>query len=196
VAVYPLGQIDPDETPELAAAALRLLDGRGPGAMGWSWAWKIALRARLGDAATARELLSEATRPLAGDPARNAPVDGSEWGGLLPSLFSSHPPFQIDGNYGLMAAVLELVVQSHNGVVRVLPAIPDQWPDGDCRGVRCRGGLAVDLSWRRGRLTSLTVRRLGGDERPVWIHYRHGRRRIRLAVGAEVRLGADLEALC
>jgi hypothetical protein len=195
VAVYPLGQIDPDIAPELAAAALRTLDGRGPGAMGWSWAWKIALRARLSDAGTARGLLLEATRPLAGDPTQNAPVDGSQWGGLLPNLFSSHPPFQIDGNYGLMAAVLEMVVQSHGGSIRVLPAVPAQWPDGACRGVRCRGGLAVDVVWRGGALTELTVRRLNGEDRPVSIRYGERRREIRVPSGAQVRLGADLAHL-
>jgi alpha-L-fucosidase 2 len=196
VAVYPLDQIDPEATPELAAAALGVLDARGRGAMGWSWSWKIALRARLGDPATARDLLLEATRPLDADPALHAPVDGSRWGGLLPNLFSSHPPFQIDGNYGLSAAVLEMVVQSRDGVIKVLPAVPAQWPDGSGRGIRCRGGLAVDLTWRRGALSALTVRRLHGDEGPVWIHYRQSRRRIRLAPGAQIRLGADLESQC
>jgi alpha-L-fucosidase 2 len=192
VAVYPLGQIDPEATPELAAAALGVLDARGRGAMGWSWSWKIALRARLGDPGTARDLLLEATRPLDADPALHAPVDGSRWGGLLPNLFSSHPPFQIDGNYGLSAAVLEMVVQSRPGIIKVLPAVPAQWPDGSAHGLRCRGGLAVDLTWRGGALSALTVRRLHGDEGPVWIHYRQSRRRIRLAPGARIRLGPDL----
>jgi alpha-L-fucosidase 2 len=194
VAVYPLGQIDPEDTPELAAAASRTLDARGTGAMGWSWAWKIALRARLGQADAARELFLEAARPLAGDPAQDAPVDGSRWGGLLPNLFSSHPPFQIDGNYGLMAAVLETVAQSRGATIRVLPALPEQWPDGACRGLRCRGGLAVDLAWRGGALTELAVHRLSGPDQPVWIQYRGLRRQIRVAAGAPVRLGPDLRS--
>ncbi|MEU7875223.1 glycoside hydrolase N-terminal domain-containing protein [Dactylosporangium sp. NPDC049140] len=196
VTVYPLAQIDPELTPDLAAAAARLLDSRGPGAMGWSWAWKIALRARLGDARTARELLLEATRPFDGDSSTDAPVDGSRWGGLLPNLLSTHPPFQIDGNYGLMAAILELVVQSHGGVIRLLPALPAQWPDGSARGVRCRGGWSVDLAWQGGRLASLTVR--GGHPtgtRTAVI--RHGGRTVELAVhaGEEVHLGAELAEL-
>jgi hypothetical protein len=189
IAVYPLADVDPGTTPELAAAARRVLERRGPGAMGWSWAWKIALRARLGDAAQARELLLEATRPLPGDPHRDAPVDGSEWGGLLPNLFSSHPPFQIDGNYGLMAAVLEMVVQSHGGVIRVLPAVPVQWPYGACHGIRCRGGLAVDIAWQGGELAALTVRRLSGDGgSPVRVRYLSLHKEFRLAVGQQVRL--------
>jgi alpha-L-fucosidase 2 len=160
VALYPLEQID---TPELAEAAKKFLDVRGPGAMGWSWAWKIALRARLFDGETARALFTEAVRPFNTDPTVYAPVDGSEWGGLLPNLFSTHPPFQMDGNFGLMAAIPELLVQSHGGVIRVLPALPSAWPDGSARGLRCRGGLAVDIDWENGSLTRLTVRRISGD---------------------------------
>ena len=92
VAVYPLNQID---TPELTEAAVKFMDARGPGAMGWSWSWKIALRARLGDGDTARELFTEAVRPVQHRPDLYAPVDGTRWGGLLPNLFSTHPPFQM-----------------------------------------------------------------------------------------------------
>jgi alpha-L-fucosidase 2 len=193
VAVYPLGQIDPEQTPDLAAAGARVLDSRGPGAMGWSWAWKVALRARLGDAATARGLLLEATRPFTGDATPHAPVDGSQWGGLLPNLFSTHPPFQIDGNYGLMAAILEMVVQSHNGTIRVLPAVPAEWPDGSAQGIRCRGGWSVDLVWEHGQLASMTVRGEHPDHRGT-VRIRHGRNTVdlKLDAGEEVRLGPDL----
>lgn len=193
ISVYPLGQIDPVETPDLAAAAVRSLDARGPGAMGWSWAWKIALRARLGDGRTARDLFLEATRPYSDDPVVNVPVDGSVWGGLLPNLFSTHPPFQIDGNYGLMAALLEMVVQSHGGVIRVLPAVPAEWPDGSVWGVRCRGGWSVDLTWRGGELTALTIR----NDIPDGVRtarVRHGGTTAEVSVGGgeEVRLGPSL----
>jgi hypothetical protein len=189
VAVYPLGQIDPGETPDLATAARRFLDRRGPGAMGWSWAWKIALRARLGDAGTARDLLLEATRALAGDPDADAPVDGSRWGGLQPNLLSTHPPFQIDGNCGFMAAIAEMVVQSHGGVIRVLPAIPPEWPDGHARGLRCRGGFAADIGWRDGELASLTIRRLHGDPtRRVRVRYGRYATDVTLRAGEKARL--------
>jgi hypothetical protein len=198
VAVYPLGEIDPVRTPELAAAATELLNRRGPGAMGWSWAWKIALRARLGDGETARELFLESSRPLTGDLTRNAPVDGSEWGGLLPNLFSSHPPFQIDGNYGFTAALLEMVVQSHNDVLSLLPALPEAWPDGSALGVRCRGGLSVDLYWAGGRLTDAIIRRITGDEKlPVRIDYRGRATELRLTAGSEIRLEIErMETSC
>jgi hypothetical protein len=184
VALYPLGQIDAVATPELAEAARVLLERRGPGAMGWSWAWKIALRARLGDGETARKLLSEASQPFTGDRHRDAPVDGSEWGGLLPNLFSTHPPFQIDGNYGFPAGLAELVLQSHNDVVTLLPALPTEWSDGEARGLRCRGGLAVDLEWRAGELAYAVLRRLSGDPAdPVRVRYRGRETELRLRAG-------------
>jgi alpha-L-fucosidase 2 len=163
VALHPLGQIDAVATPDLADAARVLLERRGPGAMGWSWAWKIALRARLGDGETARKLLSEASQPFTGDRHRDAPVDGSEWGGLLPNLFSTHPPFQIDGNYGFSAGPAELVLQSQNDVA----APPAEWSSGEARGLRCRGGLAVDVEWREGELAYAVLRRLSGDPADV-----------------------------
>ncbi|WP_194916763.1 glycosyl hydrolase family 95 catalytic domain-containing protein [Catenulispora rubra] len=193
VGVHPLDQIDPDRTAELAEAALATLDRRGPGAMGWSWSWKITLRARLRDAAVARELLLEAVQPFSGDPLLSAPPEGTEWGGLLPNLFSTHPPFQLDGNYGLMAAVVEMLVQSHGGVIRVLPALPQEWPDGAVRGVRCRGGLAVDVVWRGGRLSTLSVHRLYGDDGPVWIDYEGRRKEVQVVRGSSVDFGAELD---
>jgi hypothetical protein len=164
VSVYPLGQIVAG-TP-LGDAAVATMDRRGNGAMGWSWAWKMALRARLGDGETVRSLLSEASQAFTGDRHRDAPFDGSEWGGLLPNLFSTHPPFQIDGNYGFTAALAEVVVQSHTGVIDILPALPSGWSRGSARGLRCRGGLAVDVSWDDGEVV-VRVRRLSGDASEV-----------------------------
>ncbi|HEX8866629.1 MAG TPA: glycoside hydrolase N-terminal domain-containing protein [Lentzea sp.] len=160
VSVYPLGQIVAGT--ELGDAAVATMDRRGNGAMGWSWAWKMALRARLGDGETVRSLLSEASQAFTGDRHRDAPFDGSEWGGLLPNLFSTHPPFQIDGNYGFTAALAEVVVQSHTGVIDVLPALPHGWSRGSARGLRCRGGLAVDVTWDDGEVL-VRVRRVSGD---------------------------------
>ncbi|MEW1776324.1 glycoside hydrolase N-terminal domain-containing protein [Streptomyces sp. NPDC086777] len=193
IAVHPLGLVDPDTSPELAAAARRSMDRRGSGAMGWSWSWKIALRAWLRDAATARSLFLEAARPLDGDVTVDAPVDGSRWGGLLPNLFSTHPPFQIDGNYGLMAAIAEMVLQSHTGTLHLLPALPAQWADGEARDLRCRGGLAVDFAWSGGRLTGATVRRLTGDATgTVRIRHRDDATELLLPAGHQVALDARL----
>ncbi|MDQ1572821.1 MAG: alpha-L-fucosidase 2 [Actinomycetota bacterium] len=169
IGIYPLDLIAPDTTPELAVAARHLLDRRGPGAMGWSWAWKIALRARLRDADTAYELLTEALTPYDGDAHRHGPVDGSEWGGLLPNLFSTHPPFQIDGNLGFPAAIAELLLQSHGGVIHLLPAIPDAWPDGHVERLRARGGVAVDLRWADGALVDASLTDLTGSAHEVHV---------------------------
>ncbi|MCF3962287.1 glycosyl hydrolase family 95 catalytic domain-containing protein, partial [Streptomyces fuscigenes] len=197
VTVYPLDQITPGATPELAAAALRLMERRGPGAMGWSWAWKIALRARLGDGASARSLFLEAVRPLGRDAGTYAPVDGSEWGGLLPNLLSTHPPFQLDGNFGFAAGLAELVLQSHGGRIALLPALPPEWGEGRAHGLRCRGGLAADLDWSAGALTAVTLRRVGGDDaEPVRVAYGGAEREIRVPAGEDVTLDAALRPAC
>jgi len=167
VGVYPLELITPEATPALAEGARRFLDARGPGAMGWSWAWKIALRARLGDGETAHELLREALAPYRGDARRHGPVDGSEWGGLLPNLFSTHPPFQLDGNLGFPAGIAELLLQSHGGRVQLLPALPAAWPEGRVDGLHARGGIVVDLSWADGALTEAVLHNPGETERRV-----------------------------
>ncbi|QIZ97674.1 glycoside hydrolase N-terminal domain-containing protein [Leifsonia sp. PS1209] len=172
VALYPLELITPDGTPALADAARRFLDARGDGAMGWSWAWKIALRARLGDGETAHELLQQALTRYDGDALRHGPVDGSEWGGLLPNLFSTHPPFQIDGNLGFPAAMAELLLQSHAGVVHLLPALPAAWPDGWATGLGVRGGLTADLEWSDGRLVTAVLRNPRPE--PVTVRIRYG----------------------
>ncbi|HEV7710763.1 MAG TPA: glycoside hydrolase N-terminal domain-containing protein [Asanoa sp.] len=166
VALYPLDLVT---TPELEDAARRFLDARGPGAMGWSWAWKIALRARLGDAAQARALLLEAMTPFDRDHREHAPVDGSDWGGLLPNLFSTHPPVQLDGNYGLTAAIAEMLVQSHGGRIRLLPALPAEWPRGRVTGLRVRGGLAVDLDWAGGAMHSAVFHDVRGAPQRILV---------------------------
>lgn len=184
VGLYPLAQVDVDDSPDLARAARASLDDRGPGSTGWSLAWKTALRARLGDADAVAALLAEAMSPA--DPSSAEP-----WrGGLLPNLFSTHPPFQVDGNLGLAAAVMEALVQSTPGRVRVLPALPPQWPDGSVQGVRGRGGLVVDVTWADGALRGVVLRAGRGGTLDV-VHA--GRTRtVTLDAGGTVRLDGHL----
>lgn len=188
VALYPLDLITREQTPALFDASVRLLDARGNGAMGWSWAWKVALRARIGDGDAAAELLAEALAPFEGDATRHGPVDGSEWGGLLPNLFSTHPPFQIDGNLGFPAAIAEMLVQSHGGVVRLLPALPTAWDRGEVQGLRARTALAVDLAWSEGRLSSARLQNLSEAGRTVVVDYGGDRIAIELAREASTEL--------
>lgn len=184
IGIHPLDVTTRERTPELFEAGIRLLDARGPGAMGWSWAWKIALRARMGDGETAASLLDEALTAFDGDAMRHGPVDGSEWGGLLPNLFSTHPPFQVDANLGFPASIAELLVQSHGGVVRLLPALPSEWRVGDVQGLRARTGLEVDLAWSHGRVREAQVRNRLDEDRDVVIEHDGVRMPVTIAAGA------------
>ncbi|WP_157884142.1 glycosyl hydrolase family 95 catalytic domain-containing protein [Arthrobacter alpinus] len=125
---------------ELGAAVSKTLDARGDDSTGWSLAWKLALRARLKDTGAVDRLLPLMFR-TAGE------QHGPHAGGLYPNMFAAHPPFQIDGNFGFVAGVLECLVQSHAGRIDLLPAVPTLWPVGTARGLVVRPGLELDLQW-------------------------------------------------
>lgn len=139
---------------EVYAAASRSLDGRKDDSTGWSLAWKIAMRARLGEPAAVQRLLDLFVRSIEPHTDRRKHL----WrGGLYPNLFSAHPPFQIDGNLGFVAALAECFLQSHTGVLELLPAVPEAAATGEVRGLRARGDIKVDLNWRAGRLISVRL---------------------------------------
>ncbi|WP_127502035.1 glycosyl hydrolase family 95 catalytic domain-containing protein [Actinoplanes solisilvae] len=143
---------DTPDDPALRAAVSRSLDDRADESTGWSLAWKLALRARLREPEAVSRLLDLVLRPAP------AGREGQR-GGLYPNLFAAHPPFQIDGNLGYVAAVAEMLVQSHSGMIDLLPAVPGQWPSGRATGLVARPGVAVDVAWETvdGRVTATEI---------------------------------------
>jgi len=179
IAVHPGRQVHPITTPELAEAAEVSLIARGKGPSGWSKVWRSAIFARLLEAEHAYERLSDSILTK---------ISANLWG--------THPPFQIDCNFGYAAAVNEMLVQSHlqvSGVrlVHLLPALPKAWPDGSVAGMRVRGGFEVHMEWEDGKLTTAEVRNVSSPDGRCVVRYSEETKPVSIATGAGITLKAE-----
>lgn len=174
--LHPGHTLSPITTPDLAKAARVVLEHRGDGATGWSMGWKLNQWARLQDGNHAYKLFGNLLK-----------------NGTLDNLWDTHPPFQIDGNFGGTAGITEMLLQSHMGFIQLLPALPDAWKDGSIRGICAKGNFEVDMSWKNGQLAEATVFSKAGE--PCTVRYGDKTLSFKTSKGKVYKLAVEADRL-